>query len=185
MHDALAFLRALADAESRANPGAPGRSPSREAANDNTACATDRGRSPTWNRGDCLWPHHGDDRIFVMTRPRGRSIFAIARYVHDGIEVFRAWMGSTGTTPLGDGIRESLYVCRENGRLTVVSRYEVCSNCLGAATERTGQICEACGGDGWFHRGGQRWLGRGRMVELRKLGPPSDPRYRRAYDAIG
>lgn len=136
-------------------------------------------------RGDPAPPRASADETAATSPPQRCSILAVARYHHDQGELFRGWLGDGEPGPRGEGMRRSLYVAREAGRLTVVACYEVCSGCFGAGAQRTGEICRVCGGAGWCHRGGRRCLVLGRMLELRKLGPPADQRYRRGYDAIG
>jgi hypothetical protein len=136
-------------------------------------------------RGDPAPPRASADDVAATSPPQRCSILAVARYHHDQGELFRGWLGDAEPGPRGEGMRRCLYVAREAGRLKVVACYEVCSCCFGAGAQRAGEICQACGGAGWFHRGGRRCLVLGRMLELRKLGPPADRRYRRGYDAIG
>lgn len=130
-------------------------------------------------------PRGSVDDVAATSPPQRCSILAVARYHHGQGELFRGWLGDSEPGPRGEGMRRSLYMAREAGRLKVVACYEVCSCCLGAGARRTGEICQACGGAGWFRRAGRRGLVLGRMLELRKLRPPADPRYRRGYDAIG
>ncbi|TMQ12006.1 MAG: hypothetical protein E6J90_32925 [Deltaproteobacteria bacterium] len=125
------------------------------------------------------------DFVGAASRLRPSSVLAIARYQPDRADVYRAWMGDTEPGPRGEAMRERLHVSREDGRFKVAARDEVCGDCFGAGGQRTGQRCSACDGAGWFSRGGRQWRQLGRMLELRKLGPPTDQRYRRAYDAIG
>lgn len=127
----------------------------------------------------------GTDFVAAASRLRPASIFAIARYRPAEIDVYRAWTGDSEHGPRGETLRERLYVCREHGELRVTACDEVCRACFGAGTPRTGPPCSACDGAGWFHRSGRQWQSLGRVHELRKLGPPADQRYRRAYDAIG
>ena len=125
------------------------------------------------------------EHIAATARQKPRSIFAVARYQHGRAGLYRGWMGDTELGPRGEGMCQNLYVSREQGQLKVAARYEVCSNCLGAATLPDGQGCPACDGARWFHCGGTQWHVPGRILEIRKLQAPTDPRYQRAYDAIG
>jgi hypothetical protein len=125
------------------------------------------------------------DFVAAASRLRPSSVFAIARYQPDQADVYRAWLGETELGPRGEAMRERLQLSRDDGALKVVARDEVCGECFGAGGQRSGQRCSGCTGAGWFARGGKPWRPLGRMLELRKLGPPADQRYRRAYDAIG
>jgi hypothetical protein len=185
MIEAFLFLRALADIEYRANHAEP-HDKLRQLARDWSAMFADELRSDLDRlRGDPASPRAGTDGTAATSPPRRCSILAVARYHHDQGELFCGWLGDGEPSLRGEGMRRSLYLAREAGRLTVVAWYEVCGGCFGAGAQRTGDICQACGGAGWLHRGGRRCLALGRMRELRKLGPPADQRYRRGYDAIG
>jgi hypothetical protein len=189
MNEPLAFLRAFTEAEHRAshtsNAEADDRQPPHPAMDDSDMVSGDLRARLNRRRGGLVSQPTGMDCVAITIPQQRCSIFAIARYRHGGTDVYRAWVGGIEPGRRGEGMRENLYVSRENSRLKVVARYAVCSDCLGAGTHRSGVACAACDGAGWFHRGGRRWLALGRMLELRKLGPPSDQRYRRGYDAIG
>lgn len=135
--------------------------------------------------GEPLVRYASADHLAAAARQQPRSVFAIARHRAHQTDLYRGWMGDTERGPRGEAMRESVYVARGAGPLQVVARYEVCDDCLGAKAHRRGERCRTCDGIGWFHRGGTPWLGLVRLLELRKLGPPTDQRYRRGYDAIG
>jgi len=189
MNEILRFLQAFADAECRAN----------HAKLIEPDDQTFHQRVAVWDAmhggdlrsglhrpgGEPVVRYASADHLAAAARQRPRSVLAIARYRAHPADLHRGWMGDTERGPRGEAMRESVYVAREADRLRVVARYEVCDDCLGARAHRSGERCRICDGAGWFHRGGTPWLGLVRLLELRKLGPPTDPRYRRGYDAIG
>lgn len=125
----------------------------------------------------CTLPEY----IEAAARQQRRPIFAVARYQHADIQLYRAWMGAPERNPRGDGITESFYVIRGHERFTIHSVYRVCSACLGADD---GRRCPTCLGAPWRCQGGTQWFSDHVPRELRMLGRPSDPRYQGAYEAI-
>lgn len=189
MNEVLRFLQAFADAECRANHAKllepDDETFHRRVTEWDAMCSRDLRSDLDRPAGEPLLRYASADHLAAAARQRPRSVFAIARHRIHQTDLYRGWLGDTERGPRGEAMRESVYVARDTGRLRVVARYEVCSDCLGAKAHRNGERCPTCDGIGWFHRGGPPWLGLVRLLELRKLGPPTDQRYRRGYDAIG
>jgi hypothetical protein len=188
MNEILRFLQAFADVECRANH-AKLVEPDDEAFHQRVTewdamCSSDLRSGLDRPAGEPVVRYASADHLAAAARQRPRSVLAIARYRAHQTDLYRGWMGDTEHRPRGEAMRASVYVVRQADRLRVVARYEVCDDCLGAKAQRSGERCRTCDGAGWFHRGGTPWLGLVRLLELRKLGPPTDQRYRRGYDAI-
>jgi hypothetical protein len=124
------------------------------------------------------------DNIEAAERLQPRSIFAIAHYRTDDVDVYRAWMGDTELGPRGEGMIENLFAVRDDdGELKISSVYLLCGNCHGRGVD-DGKPCGRCGTIGWEFRRGTEWMGLGHALEVRKLKEPSDPLSQPVYRAI-
>lgn len=124
-----------------------------------------------------------EKKLAAAARQQARPVFALARYLHDGNSLYRAWLGHEEPGPRGEGMFQNLYITGDPDKLKVVSVYRICVSCLGSCVA-DGEPCVGCDGSGWVYRRGVEWPPLGAPLEVRKLMAPTDPRYDAAYQAI-
>jgi hypothetical protein len=112
-----------------------------------------------------------------------RSVFAVVRYEYGDGELYRAFMGELFRGDNGEDIDDNYYVTEDAGAPKITTRYTKCFNCNGAELIG-GKHCPECKGLGWKFDGGAKLKKLGRVLEIKKLGPPSDRDTKVAYDLI-
>lgn len=117
-------------------------------------------------------------------RTKPPTVFAVARYKAGKSDLYRGWMGDSETRPRGEALLDSLFVRKVDGELKIVSHYTRCSTCLGAMKLDNGKKCPDCKATGWQHRAGAEFEKLGSPEEVRKLAEPTDPVSKPLYDAI-
>jgi hypothetical protein len=128
--------------------------------------------------------YNAPERVDAAKKLHERTLFAVVRYeVADG-ELCRGWIGNAFRGENGEGILDNYYVAADDeAALKIVTRYRVCFKCDGAELV-DGKPCTGCAGLGWTFDGGAKLKKLGRVLEVRKLEPPSDPGSTVAYAII-
>jgi hypothetical protein len=118
----------------------------------------------------------------VLEQLRPRTLFQVKQYLHPELgDVFRAYV-SDSRAFIVDVYGANLYAARVEGELRIISLYATCDECL-MTGKVDGRTCPECKGTGWRFLDGSRLDDPGKLVEVRKLQPPSSRQQREEYEA--
>lgn len=112
-----------------------------------------------------------------------RRILVVQRYQSDGMgELYRAILSfNVSYAPINYYLL--FVVQRQAEGLKIISYWTVCRDCNGAG-QINGKRCPICFAAGWIRPNGVQIGDYGKLIETRKLEPPTDPVQRADYDAL-
>jgi hypothetical protein len=138
-----------------------------------------------------LMPYYGAGLTPMLSygeTPAPSTLFLVKRYLHPKQgEVFRCWVSENARG--ASTYRYALFLAEERGELRIVAVALNCLDCRGTGIAIGGAKCGSCGGagckklpGGWGARQGFAVARPGRLLEVRRLSPPSDPHQLQHYN---
>ncbi len=133
-------------------------------------------------RGEPASEYNSEDNREGAKNLRPRSLFAVGRYQQGKGTLYRGWMGTPEIYSRGEAMGYSFFLKPVGEELKVVAMRRACAKCRATGKVNGGE-CPMCNA-GWLRRGGLELRNFGKLVEVRKLQPPTNKDYVAAYEAI-